>query len=87
MDVKQLNWENGQIRGVDMDKHAYLVIAHDRFDQLALLLKMIDDSRNDIYLHIDARADFDPQLLNNSVKQSKLIYVNRRKVRWGRPIR
>lgn len=70
-----------------MDKHAYLVIAHDRFDQLALLLKMIDDSRNDIYLHIDARADFDPQLLNNSVKQSKLIYVNRRKVRWGRPIR
>lgn len=83
MDVKQLNWKNGQIRGVDMDKHAYLVIAHDRFDQLALLLKMIDDSRNDIYLHIDARADFDPQLLNNSVKQSKLIYVNRRKVRWG----
>lgn len=66
-----------------MDRHAYLIIAHDRFDQLALLLKMIDDSRNDIYLHVDARANFNPQLLNNSVKQSNLIYVSRRKVRWG----
>lgn len=66
-----------------MDRHAYLIIAHDCFDQLSLLLKMIDDPRNDIFLHIDARADFDSQLLNNSVKRSKLIYVNRRKVRWG----
>lgn len=38
-------------------KHAYLIIAHNEYPVLEALLSMLDDSRNDIYLHIDRRAD------------------------------
>ena len=37
-------------------KHAYLIIAHNEPDVLKTLLLMLDDERNDIYLHVDARA-------------------------------
>ena len=38
------------------DRHAYLVMAHNEPEVLAILLSMLDDPRNDIYLHIDRRA-------------------------------
>lgn len=37
-------------------KHAYLIIAHNEYPVLKALLSMLDDERNDIYLHIDKRA-------------------------------
>lgn len=37
-------------------KHAYLIIAHNEPDVLKTLLFMLDDERNDIYLHVDVRA-------------------------------
>ena len=37
-------------------KHAYLILAHHEPEVLRLLLTLIDDARNDIYLHIDARS-------------------------------
>lgn len=37
-------------------KHAFLIIAHNEPEVLALLLELLDDARNDIYLHIDRRA-------------------------------
>lgn len=40
-----------------MKKHAYLIIAHNEYHLLETLLSMLDDARNDIYLHIDLRAD------------------------------
>ena len=39
-----------------MGKHAYLIMAHNEFYILEKLLKLIDDERNDIYLHIDKKA-------------------------------
>ena len=36
-------------------KHAYLIIAHNEYPVLETLVSMIDDERNDIYLHIDLR--------------------------------
>lgn len=39
-----------------MGKHAYLIIAHSNFGQLRTLLEMLDDERNDIFVHVDARA-------------------------------
>ena len=39
-----------------MDKHAYLIMAHDHLDFLKERLLCLDDSRNDIYLHIDRKA-------------------------------
>ena len=44
-------------RGKDvMDKHAYLIIAHNEPEVLKMLLDMLDDVRNDIFVHIDRRA-------------------------------
>ena len=37
-------------------KHAFLIIAHNEYPVLRALLSMLDDERNDIYLHIDQRA-------------------------------
>ena len=38
------------------NKHAYLIMCHTNFDQLMRLLELLDDERNDIYLHIDKKA-------------------------------
>lgn len=37
-------------------KHAFLIIAHNEPQVLELLLTLLDDPRNDVYLHIDLRA-------------------------------
>ena len=34
-------------------KHAYLIMAHNNFYILEKLLHLLDDPRNDIYVHID----------------------------------
>ncbi|MBO4498948.1 MAG: hypothetical protein J5732_01690 [Bacteroidaceae bacterium] len=62
-------------------KHAYLIIAHNEFEVLQLLLKAIDDVRNDIYVHIDKKVKVLPKL---SVNYSKLYVLEKRiDVRWG----
>ena len=38
-------------------KHAYLVMAHNEPEILKVLISMLDDPRNDIYLHIDKKSD------------------------------
>ena len=38
-------------------KHAYLIIAHNEFELLKLLIDRIDDARNDIYIHIDQKTN------------------------------
>lgn len=65
-------------------KHAYLIIAHNNFYTLSLLLKMLDDERNDLYLHIDARtADAPFERLRECVSRSRLEFVKRIAVKWG----
>ena len=39
-----------------MSKHAYLLIAHNEPEVLKVLLRLLDDPRNDIFLHVDKRA-------------------------------
>ena len=39
-------------------KHAYLIMAHDNFEQLSLLIRALDNPRVDIYIHIDANSDY-----------------------------
>ena len=63
-------------------KHAYLVMAHNNFSQLQTLLSLLDDPRNDIYLHVAKRA---AALCPDALKtqHSKLIFVDRIRVNWG----
>lgn len=67
-----------------MERHAYLIMAHDKFEQLQFLLSLLDDDRNDIFLHIDRKAvSVDTHALLSSVKQSKLVIIRKNSVCWG----
>lgn len=59
-------------------------MAHNKFDMLCHLLKLLDDERNDIYLHIDLKAkDVPYEEIKKSVNLSKLTFVKRIDVIWG----
>ena len=63
-----------------MMKHAFLIMAHNLFEQLQLLISLLDDERNDIYIHIDKKCNI-PDLY---CKHSKLCILPKRiDVRWG----
>ena len=64
------------------NRHAYLILAHHYPKLLQVLIDMIDDERNDVYLHIDAKADMS-QFASIHAEKSKLIYTKRNKVYWG----
>lgn len=63
-------------------KHAYLIIAHNNVAILQLLLSSIDDEANDIYVHIDKKADYDGSSLRTN--KSRLTVIHQRyDARWG----
>lgn len=65
-----------------MNRHAYLIMAHDEPEMLQSLIDCIDDLRNDIFIHIDLKADI--SLFEKILAQkSNLYYCNRVDVRWG----
>ena len=62
-------------------KHAYLIIAHNQFKTLQELLSVLDDTRNDIYVHFDKKLHSIPDLQTH---HAKLIVLRERvKVIWG----
>lgn len=63
-------------------RHAYLIIAHNNFAQLQTLISLLDDERNDIYLHIDKKATtFTPDMVRTN--HSRLFLTDRLSVSWG----
>ena len=45
-----------------MNRHAYLILAHSDIPLLKVLVRCLDDSRNDIYIHWDAKSGEPPRL-------------------------
>lgn len=67
-----------------MNRHAYLIIAHNEFGILEKLIKLIDDERNDIYIHIDKKVKkFDFEYFNKIPEYSEIKFVNRYDIAWG----
>ena len=66
-------------------KYAYLIIAHNEYPVLRALLSMLDDERNDIYLHIDQRAaELYEKIYPLQMQRAGLhILSARNKVYWG----
>lgn len=65
-----------------MGRHAYLIMAHSNFEQLQKLISVLDDKRNDIYVHIDKKAlDFQEDAFQTI--HSKLVFIPRISVSWG----
>lgn len=68
----------------NQSRHAYLIIAHTQFGQLKKLLRMLDDGRNDIYVHIDSKAkDFRREDFDGIMSQAGLFFTERTSVIWG----
>lgn len=67
-----------------MVKHAFLIIAHDQFELLKILIKMLDDERNDIFIHIDSKVkDFDFNEFLKLPQFSRIYFTDRISVTWG----
>ena len=66
-------------------RHAYLIIAHDNYQQLRVLLQQLDDERNDIYIHIDRKSTtLSIEMLGGVVKRSGLYFIEQPiSVFWG----
>lgn len=64
-------------------KHAYLIMAHNHFDQLAKLLHCLDHPENDIFIHIDKKASYDCERLATGIHFSRVFFTERIKVNWG----
>lgn len=65
-------------------KHAYLITAHNKKAQLLTLLRLLDDSQNDLYLHIDKKAQgFDEAELSAAAPHCRMEFVPRLDARWG----
>lgn len=65
-------------------KHAYLIMAHNEFGILEKIIKLIDDERNDLFIHIDKKVkDFDFKKFGEIPKKSKIYFTKRIDVRWG----
>ena len=65
-------------------RHAYLIMAHHKFEILKEVLRDLDDERNDIFLHVDIKAkNYDPYEIKAAVLKAKLYLTDRMDVRWG----
>ena len=66
------------------DRHAYLIICYNNFKILQMLLSVIDDDRNDIYVHVDKKTANVPfEKIKKSVCLSNLTFIDRLSVSWG----
>lgn len=66
------------------NKHAYLILAHNNFELLKKLIILLDDERNDIYIHIDLKnSNFNRKDFDNIVKYSNLIFISRSSILWA----
>ena len=64
-----------------MPRHAYLILAHNEAPLLETLVRCLDDSRNDIYVHWDANSGNNPSL---KAGHARLFILDERvKVSWA----
>lgn len=67
-----------------MNKHAYLIMAHNNFYVLEKLIRLLDDNKNDIYIHIDKKVkNFNFQYYKDILRYSNIIFIDRINVGWG----
>ena len=65
-------------------RHAYLITAHSKKAQLINLIQLLDDLENDLYLHIDQKAQgFSEEELRAAAPHSRVAFVPRLDARWG----
>ncbi len=67
-----------------LNKHAYLIMAHSNNYVLEKLILLVDDERNDIFIHVDKKTkDFDFAYYQTLVKKSRMYFTDRIDVYWA----
>lgn len=66
-----------------MNRHAFLIEAHNNRTQLEKLFSCLDFESNDIFLHIDAKSQELNDIQRYSFKHSNFIIVPSIEVNWG----
>lgn len=67
-----------------MNKHAYLIVAHNEWNILKKLIKLLDYEENDIYIHIDIKAKkLNKKELLECVKYASIEFVPSLSIGWG----
>lgn len=65
-------------------KHAYLIMAHNNFDQLKMLIDVLDNERTDLFIHIDKNSSFtDYDSIKIHAKKSYIEVFSEIKVYWS----
>ena len=58
-----------------MNKHAYIIMAHTNYSQLLKLLACLDDSRNDLYLHLDRKFDLSDRQIDELIDEQAIDMI------------
>lgn len=67
-----------------MCRHAYLIMAHHDDYLLRSLIQVLDDPRNDLYIHMDKKvASYRQQETERLARSSRVIHTKRINVSWG----
>ncbi|MGB4660692.1 MAG: beta-1,6-N-acetylglucosaminyltransferase [Mobilitalea sp.] len=65
-------------------KHAFLIAAHNNWDLLVKIIRILDNERNDIYIHINKNVnDFDFEYFRTLPTHSNVYYIERFVIEWG----
>lgn len=65
-------------------RHAFLVLAHDDSLSFRTLLELLDDARNDIFIHMDSKnVSYDRKRIEEIVRSAGLFHINSKNIRWG----
>lgn len=65
-------------------KFAYLLMVHKWDETLKTLLKLLDDPRNDLFIHVDKKCkEFPFEIAKAVPKYSRCIFTERLRVTWG----
>lgn len=60
-------------------RHAYLIVCHNNYPVLEKLL--LDDARNDLYIHVDKKwKDFPRQQVETLIQRSYVEFIPRRSI-------
>ena len=69
---------------MDNGKHAYLILVHTQPALARTLFSLLDDPRNDIYVHIDRKAPFGAEALEGCCALSQVHFIEPRfSIHWG----
>lgn len=66
------------------ERHAYLIVAHKSDKLFEILCDLLDDDRNDIFIHMDVKNQgYNSSTIENKFNHSSCYHAKRMNVKWG----